>query len=324
MSDQESAAALTFRAFEQRDLAAVIELWEAAGWGSLDEATWNAWYDHTPHGAAIITVVEDEAGAIAGQFAMVPCEVSVSGRTVRGLRSSAVLLRSDVIFRRESSSAESGHPLLGLPAAGFELARRQGYDLVYTFPHERMLPVMRAMDRYGVAPVQLARYGCVEIDAGLALHPVGDCRLSARSIEVIAVEHVDLARRTPTALSVNCYVVRSLDWMRWRLGGHCLSEVRTDAGELAALTAVDTKTGLLSDIHVRHESYLAPALAAAATSSPTGRLKVMALPQFAAACAELGGVKTDYEFTFACWSLNEREVPSETIAPSLWLPMHAD
>ena len=172
---------------------------------------------HT-HGAAIVTVIEDEAGAIAGQFAMVPSEVVVSGRSVRGLRSSAVLLRSDVIFRRDGSS-ELGHPLLGLPAAGFELARRRGFQLVYTFPHERMLPVVRAMARYGVAPVQFARYRCLEIGGGRDLSTVSDGLLSARSVEAVTAEHVELARRTPEALAVKCHVLRSHDWMRYRLGG---------------------------------------------------------------------------------------------------------
>ncbi len=128
MTRASTSPALTFRRLARRDLPAVIELWEAAGWGSLDESTWAGWYEDTPHGPAIVTVVEDEDGAIAGQFAMVPSEVAVPGGRVRGLRSSAVLLREDVILRRQVEGSHSGHPLLGLPAAGFDLARDEGYD----------------------------------------------------------------------------------------------------------------------------------------------------------------------------------------------------
>lgn len=316
--------ALTFRRLEARDLPAVLELWESAGWGALDEATWREWYEDTPHGSAIVTVVEDEHGAIGGQFAMVPCEVAVSTRRVRGLRSSAVLLREDLIFRRDDDGGHEGHPLLGLPAVGFELARLDGFALVFTFPHRWALPILRGMGRYGVAAVQLETYACVELEAGGAFSQEALGKLVASPVQELTSEHEDLAQQTPGALGVECHVVRSLDWLRWRLGGNWLSEVRDDSGGLVAMSAVDPKNGLLSDVHVLDERYLDAALAAAAAHSQASRLKVMALPQLEAALDRLGGRTVDFDFSFACWSLDERLVRSDEIAPTSWFPMHAD
>ncbi len=112
--------------------------------------------------------------------------------------------------------------------------------------------------------------------------------------------------------------------MRWRLGGARLTEVRTKAGELVAMTAVDPKNGLLSDLHVVDEVYVEAALTAAAGASPSRSVKVMVLPQFSLAVERLHCVDVDHELLFACWSLDETAVASDSIAPLSWLPMHAD
>ena len=317
MTSVGTRAAVRYRAFRDDDLPGVLTLWEEAGWGQLDDATWRQWYRDTPYGNALIWVVESASGEILGKLALTPSEVNLPGRTVKAVRVSLFILHP----RLRGTRVDREHPFVELmAAAAVDIGGEGVYALGYGFPHPVMYAPARFVAADGILPVQLWRLPCHVVHATRNTAPAP----GESVIDVLTEEHEALAAGTASALGAQCHVRRSLEWMRWRIGGDRLVELRTGTGELDALAAIRGRDGLVSDLHVLHESYLVPVLAASARLSPDGKVVVPGLPVLLPALERLQAEAVAARLAFACWSYDESLVPSEEIAPERWLPMHAD
>ena len=318
MTAVKTDAAVSYRGFQEDDLPGVLALWDEAGWGHLDEATWRQWYRDTPHGDARIWVVESGRGKIMGQLVFTPSEVDVAGTTVKALRSSAYILHPDL--RRASLGRR--HPLVELTAvSAADVAAEGHYALGYGFPHPVMYAACRWLAEHEVLPVQLWRLPCFMVSGTTRDDESGLVELS---VDVLTGEHQALAAGTAAALGARCYVRRSLAWMRWRIGGNRLVEVRVGDDRPAALAAVRQADDLLNDLYVSDASCVEPVLAAAARRATNGTVVVPGLPALFPALERLQAEPVAGPLAFACWSYDTSVVPSEEIAPERWFPMHAD
>lgn len=308
---------LSCRAFRDDDLLGVLALWDNSGWGALDEATWKQWYRDTPHGDSPIWVMES-AGDIVAQLVFTPGEVEIGGALVKSLRSSAAILHPHL----RHAPLDGQHPLVRIMAqATADIVAEGTYAVGYGFPHPVMFPLSRYLADHEILPVQLSTFGCRVVHA---THNTAASEFDCSVTTALTDEHESLARCTPRAFGVDCYVRRSLPWMKWRIGGDRIVEVRTTAGELVAFAAVRGRDHLVSDIHVRDASYVDALLSAAALLSRDLRAGVPALPVLLPALERLQAAPAPARLAFTCCTYDEQRVPSQEIAPERWFPMQAD
>ena len=299
--------AVTFRSFEQRDVPALLELWEAeSGWGQLTESDWRAWNLDSPYGAAIIVVAEDEHHAVAGQAVFSRARVIVDGKDVSAVRLSAPILRADL---RSAALRSRDHPVIGLYWAGIELARRDGVELVFARPAATWEAFFRAMQRLvpwtpgatEFCPRVIEGMMCVEraADAGPVPMPPD---ITVDTV-VADDEFDDLWSRASRSLPVYCGAVRDAVFMEFRNGRFQTYGTRSASGELMGYVSVDLTTRLIVDSLGVTVDALRQSLVAVVHTvlrDHPGLLKAMETPLLANVLTELDFVPNDYRFLLVC------------------------
>jgi hypothetical protein len=336
-------AQLTYRLAEDKDLTAVLRLWEReTTWGTLTPELWRRWYGETPFGRSLVVIAVDEHGEIAGQVIMTPTRVVVDEREFSAMRLSALALRNDV---RGLPRDNATHPFIRLYCAAIDTAMAAGYSLVYGLPAPGVFPFFR---RAGVAEgIMSTEYGCaaVSIPTPTALGVAG--HFTARPVCEIGSVHDALWRDAHGSFPIVCGVVRSADWIRHL---HASELARAEVGDAryltldvydardgscvgyTAITTAASKKGsaLLVDILARHLSQLAPVLAASLGWLATepgmhamggiDRLTVMETPALQLALRALGFEPVDYTFAFFCKTLDP-SLPAQVVVPERWYVM---
>jgi hypothetical protein len=301
---------LCYRLYEDRDLPALLRLWNAdSSWGTLSAERWAQWYRDTPHGSGLIVVAEDGGGDIVGQVVMTPALALVAGAPVRALRVSAPIVRSDVRF---GSARSRQHPAFNLYFAGMRAGRSAGYQLVYAYPEPAWLPLLRWAQQAVPhtptaahwAPRVVSDHCCVARPLS-ALPADGDTHVTADPLP--GSDYDRLWELAVAGLPVQSGIVRSSGWLRYKRGKRLLLEVRRADGQLLGYCLIDRKTGLLYDTLAANPEDLVRVLRAAlvwlaAHSVEFPALKAMASGLLAPLLQELGFVPEPYRFVwFADW-----------------------
>ena len=314
--------ALTYRLVEERDVPALLRLWEEAGWGTLSEDAWRQWFVETPYGRCVVAVAVDERGEVVAQEMFTPSLVSVDGREVCALRFSAPIVSKTV---RDVSLRSREHPVFGLYRTAAEAARAQGFGVIYSLPEYAWLPVFRRFEAFAEAS-----YPCVAIPldgGGQAILPVRAGRIACPPQFNDEYDRLWLSARE--TFPIHCGIVRRQEWVRFRNSGRLAVEVRDASdGSLTGYASVKKQTGLLADVLARHPDELPHVLQATLRWLSENRgglthLKVMQTPALAAALEALPTEAVDYRFAFTCRTLDET-LPAAAIAPERWHTMPGD
>jgi hypothetical protein len=319
---------LTYRLVEERDVPALLRLWEEAGWGTLSEEVWRQWFVETPHGRCVVAVAVDSRGEVVAQEMFTPSLVSVDGREVRALRFSAPIVSRSI---RGVSLRHPEHPVFGLYRTAVEAASAQGFGVIYSLPDYAWLPIFRLVPGFAEAA-----YGCVAVECGADFSPLSTGEpngglkpaLQARPAE-FTDEYDRLWLSARETFPIHCGVVRRHEWVRFRNSGRIAVEVRDPSdGSLAGYASVKKQTGLLADVLARRPGELPHVLQAtmrwlAENGGGLTHLKVMQTPALAAALEGFPTENVDYRFAFTCRTLDER-LPAEAIAPERWHAMPGD
>jgi hypothetical protein len=322
---------LRYRTSEERDLPALLRLWEEAGWGTLSPEQWREWFVDGPEGPCLIAVAVDARGGIAGQEVFAPSRVRVAGREVRALRFSAPILRQEL---RGDSLRRSSHPVFGLYETAAAAARERGFEIVYSLPDHAWLPVFGLATRFGVARFDTTAFGCAELPLEPApLAPLKEYARTvvARPVERFGADYEELWEAARESFPISCGVVRDGAWLTFRNSGRIALEIR-DAGDgsLVGYSATKRRTGLLADALARRPERLVEVVAATALRlaaerrgepGEVTRLKVMRTPAFEPALRQLGFEASDYRFAFTCEALGGG---LEGVAPGSWYVMPGD
>ncbi|MEJ7812552.1 MAG: hypothetical protein WKG32_19225 [Gemmatimonadaceae bacterium] len=321
---------LTYRSYRECDLPGVLRLWEEeAGWGSLTPETWRQWYIDTPHGPCTTVVGVDDAGQIAGQEIFTPSVLTVGGCEVRALRLSAPILAKSL---RSGSARSREHPVIRLYVVGAEAAAAAGFGLVYALPEHAWLPFFRWSQRLGIprGDFAISEYRCValplaSIGATVARASRG---LLARQAEDFGADYDELWQTAVDTFPIQCGVVRSRSWLRFKNGGRIMIETREPgSGALVGYAAIKRKTGLIADILARSPGELPAVLAACAgavaeaqhagTVFPFAALQAMETSTLRPALHELGFEPVAYKFAFVCATLDPG-LSCEAVMPDRW------
>ena len=308
---------LTYRRFHEDDLPGLLALWEASGWGTLDEETWRSWFLDTPHGPATVIVALDGAD-VAGQMMFTPSLLDAKGGPYRAVRVAAPILHPGV---RTGSARSPNHPAVRLCLAGIDAAREDGLDAVYSLPERAWLPIFR----WGVFAelFESIEIGCVARDLARGAAP--DWR--AAPADEITDEHHALWDTARAAFPVACGVRRTPAWLRYRLNGHDVFDVR-EGGALRGFAAVRRTDGLVMDAVAEDPDALGRTLAAVAhAASGTERdysaLKAMQTGAWSSALDSAGFEHDPYRFVLAVCPLSDR-FPTAAAIPEAWYATPSD
>ena len=313
-------ADLTYRPYHDCDLPGLLALWEASGWGTLDEETWRRWFLETPHGPAIVVVALD-GDAVVGQMVFAPSLLDAEGGPYRALRVAAPILHPSV---RAGTARSRSHPTVRSLFVGLDAAAAAGYDVVYTQPERAWLAFFRwrvIAEHFTTITVGCsARPG----DAGGAA-PAG---WRARPAAEFTEAHGALWEAARGAFPVACGVQRAPSWLRYRLGQHDVVEAHEN-GVLRGYVAVRRTDGLIMDAVAQDAEALSHTLAtvAPAVHASPGRpfpaLKAMRTAAWDGALAAAGFVDEPYTFVLAVCPLSDR-FPAAATDPRAWYAVPAD
>ena len=308
---------LTFRPLQDRDVPGLLALWEAAGWGTLDEATWRTWAT-TPHGPALVVVGLDGEDVV-GQITFTPALLDAEGGPYTAARVAAPALHPSI---RGGSTRSRSHPINRLFLAGVEAALAAGWDGIYTLPDRAWLPAFRVgvlADHFTTLAVEGAR-----LDLG---EPPPDGERAAES-DGVTDAHAALWAGALRASPASCGIRRTTAWLRYRLGGHDLFDLR-DGDGLRGYAAVRRSDGLVMDAVAASEADLAATFRGVARTladrpdRPYPALKAMRTAPWRGALAEAGFTDDDYTFVVAAGSLSDR-LPPSAADPASWYAVPAD
>jgi hypothetical protein len=308
---------LTYRLMQERDVPALLRLWEEAGWGTLTEEVWRQWFVETPQGRCVAAVAVDDRGEVVAQEMFTPSLLSIDGRDVRALRVSAPIVSSSI---RGSSLRNPDHPVFGLFHTAAEAAARQGFGVIYSLPEYGWLPSFRLLGGFAEAA-----YPCVAIP--LDAHHESNVFVGGPPDFTSDYDRLWLSAKE--TFPIHCGVVRGHEWVRFRNSGRIAVEVRDASdGSLAGYASVKKQTGLLADILARRPGELPHVLNATLRwledhGGGLTQLKVMQTPALAAALEGFPKVDVDYRFAFTCRAL-DAALPAEAIAPARWHAMPGD
>src|SRR5688572_2842791 len=123
---------LSYRLYKESDMPSVLELWEKySGWGAITQEQFTKWCINTPYGRCFIIIAVDKNNTVVGQMTFVPSIVYIEGNEVKALRASAPILRED---SRQKNIKDYDHPVFAMFRYGMQVAKQQGYALIYVFP----------------------------------------------------------------------------------------------------------------------------------------------------------------------------------------------
>ena len=312
-------SALAYRPFRDDDLPGLLALWEASGWGALDEATWRQWFLTTPHGPAIVIVALD-GDTVEGQMVFTPAVLDADGGPFQAVRLAAPILHPSI---RKGSARSLAHPAVRLFKTGAAAATAAGYDAIYAQPERAWLPFFRwgpIAERFGST-----EFGCAALELDATPAPEG---WTAALADGFGDEHEALWDQARTGFETACGVRREAPWLQYRLGSHAVVEAR--AGDvLQGYAAVRQSDGLLMDAVAATPQTLARTLVTVASAvaaipdRPFGALKAMRTPAWAEALQAAGFHEDDYRFAAVVCPLSDR-FPAAAVDPAAWYAVPAD
>ncbi len=327
---------LTFRLFQPDDIAGVLQLWEeSSGWGSISEEQFCEWYVETPYGEALLVVALDEANCVVGQEVFIPSKVYVDGTEKKALRISAPILAKE--FRGEIN--DGPQTIIEMYRVGIKAAIEKGYSIIYFFPVVSYLPFFRRFSSLlGLKANQFiaTTFDCYALST---LSRLAENLAVEEAVEVsIATEFNEeydrLWQDAKNEFPINCAVVRSSGWLKWKLGSHCVFEVRRkEDKELIGYAAIKKKTGLLVDALARTPKDLETVVRTAIETllesndlknhAKIEEIKIMKTDVLASIIEKLGFIRNEFQFGFYCYSLDDT-IAMQSLEPSRWYLMPND
>lgn len=325
---------LTFRVFEEKDMPALLALWEEnSGWGELTEDEFRRWFLSAPEGECIIVVVENENGKIIGQEVFTPSAVWLDGREKRALRVSAPILAKEIRANME----QSVFPLLEMYKLGLQVAAERGFSVVYSFPVRAWLILFKLAPKMGLGKVETAEYDCYS----LSLESVSsgdfsiDNGLNVSLVEEFNSDFDSLWESAKESFPIDCAIARTSERLRWKLklGGDWVLQARSTGGELIGYLAINKKTNLLVDMLARKPADLEKVFSAAIKTlgeseelselTNLQEIKLVKTDVFADIIEKFNFAKIDFKFAFCCCSIDD-EITAQTINPARWYMMPND
>jgi hypothetical protein len=321
---------LTFRLYQKQDIAGILRLWEdESGWGGVTEKQFDDWHINTPCGDCLIVVALDGENRIVGQEVFTPSKICIDGKEKKGLRISAPVLAKE--FRGRMSSA--AHPVVGMYRIGAETALEKGFNLIYSFPSIGWLPVVKLLFPLIGIDMQTVVQSKIECHA-LSLKTYsgeasGHDKYNVDSVRSFNDEYNALWRSTVKKFPLGNAVVRDSNWLKWKLGGHLVLEVRT-AKKLIGYAAVKRETGLITDALARTPEDFEIVISKAVKrlhelkdTLPIDEIKLMRTPITSTVIDKLGFQKINYKLGFWCYS-PDNSISFENLQPSRWHMMPND
>lgn len=307
---------LTYRPFQDSDVPGILALWEAAGWGTLDEATWRQWFQQTPNGPSIISVALD-GDRLLGQMVFTPAVIDTEAGAFRAVRLAAPILHPDL---RKGSARSLAHPAVRLFLTGAETAAAEGYDAIYAQPERAWL----AFFKWGpiAEAFRTATFGCAALPLDGLEAPSLDVRVSDGFTEA----HTDLWDGALDRFDAFAGVRRDAIRLRYRLSQHRVLDVR-DGDRLVGYVAVRPEDGLVMDALADTPEALGDVLRAAAGAlaasgeAPFPALKAMRTSAWASPLDAAGFQSDDYEFVVVVNPLSPDFAAAD---PEAWYAVPAD
>ncbi len=234
---------LTFRLFQPGDIEGILRLWsDDSGWGGITEQQFYDWYVNTPYGECLIAVALDEENRIVGQEIFTPTRVYVGGTEKKALRFSAPILAKDFSERLGFGS----HPTVEMFKVAGTAAISKGYSLIYAFPARAWLRFtsLFILPELGKAPGFTAEFDCCGFSTKsfLSGELKADDKFEVSLVSEFGENYDILWQSAKNEFPINCAIARSSNWLKWKLGGHCVLEVRRKGDkELIGYAAIKKK-----------------------------------------------------------------------------------
>lgn len=322
------AARITYRLFQDGDLAELMRLWaEETDWGSITAEEWSAWFRYSPFGESIIMVAIDQSGVVVGQIMVVLHDVVIDGKRIRAARLIAPILRSD---HRMSSMLTLKHPIVEMTKSLVEVAASEGIELIFAIPEYNWFKWFRFMGRFGLPAFPTAEFAHYRISveearASLSERPL---RTAASSADTFGNDFMTLWNEARQELPLSCCTVRTpawLDFMSERLRILAVRDKQT--GSLVGYSSLHLTKCTLMDILARSREDFTEVLGAtlfwlineyeATPESGLNHLNVLDTPLLHPALDDLRFSREKDKYAFAYKSLNSA-IPDEAIAPGRW------
>ncbi len=324
---------LSYRLYQDSDMQSVLELWEKySGWGAITEEQFTKWCINTPYGKCLIIIAVDNVNKVVGQMTFVPSLVYIEGNEVKALRASAPILQEN---SRQKNIKDYDHPVFAMFRYGMQVAKKQEYSLVYVFPAFAWTSVFRLFPQFDLPYVQVSSFDCFSI----SLEDKDTYILERNSLIVdihkgeFSNEYNELWDDAVGHFPICCSVVRKASWLKWKIQGHSVFEVRcTQKNILNGYIAINKKSGLIVDMLARTKEDSQKVINAVVQylhySNPDRipemwkEITGMYTPVFQSILQNTKHEMKNFRFGFACYPLNESI--NNSIQPSSWYMMPND
>lgn len=327
-------AQLTYRLFEDKDLPAILSLWENfSGWGGITEQQFYDWYVNTPDGRCLVIVAENNANEVVGQLVFVPAKVCLNGKELKALRLSAPILHRDF---RHADLRSIEHPAFGMVRTGIDLAREMGYHILYCLPAHGWMALMRLLPHFGMPAIQMASYECAAISLNDEMiwneTKTVNNTISSKVTNSFDESYDRLWMESVKMFPPSCSIIRNSLRLQWKISHHLVIEVR-DTDKLLGYAAYKENERLLVDILARNPEEMKMVLLAsikAMHSKNENRLpvsfeeiKFMLSPRIIPLLQEINYYPVNFQFAFSCYPLNA-SIDKNSIHPDKWHIMPDD
>ncbi|HZH66614.1 MAG TPA: GNAT family N-acetyltransferase [Flavisolibacter sp.] len=323
---------LTYRLYEEKDLPHVLRLWEeSSGWGAITEEQFHQWYLNTPYGPCIVIVASDEDDNVVGQLVFTPSHVQVTNKVLKAVRAAAPILHESF---KGGKITQYEHPVFAMFRKGMEIAKQQGFSIIYLFPALGWTTVLKLFPRYGLPDMQPASYSCFSfsLQDPSTFYPKQDDRYVELLTIPFSSEYDQLWKEAASAFPIHCGVMRNASWLNWKLGGHTVFEIRDrPTKKLSGYIAVKKETGLIVDVLAKDSNNLIKNIQAVVhtlhyqnpdrISTPYTQLNGMYSSLFQSLFPNVETI--NFSFAFGCCSLNEA-IGAEQVSPQNWYMMPND
>jgi hypothetical protein len=317
---------LTYRPFEKRDEEGILRLWEEeSGWGAITMEQFNRWVLQSPYGESYLVVAVDDENIVRGQLFLSPSRVLANGRVLKSIKVSAPILHGSL---RQSNLRSAEHPAINLIRKGMEVARADGYQLLYSFPAYGWIPVIQFIGRVVPYPCETKGYDCfavsLEDESTLKL---SDTKYTVSLIENYTEEHSALWEQCVQHFPINCAVSREHRGLNRLTGNAFRLETRlTSDNTLIGFMSIK-KDGLMLDLIAKNQEDLKTTFEQTIRAChlhtpnnpdlPFKKLKGMMTPETEKLLEAVPFVKEDFHFAFGYFLLDTNLDP-ETLKISRW------
>jgi len=322
---------LTYRIYEDKDLDGVLDLWEQySGWGAITREQFETWHFKTPLGSCLIIVAVNEFEKIIGQIVFSPSIISINGKEERGYRASAPIVNPEY---RQLSINHIDHPVIGMIKFGTVVGRERGFKLVYTFPAQGWVTLLKAFPKYGLPTTHIALYDCFSLSLNGKEYQPSNCKINT-SQKLFSQEYDALWNEASIQLPIACAVKRSATWLKWKISDYLVFEARcTHFNKLIGYIAIDKKSGLIIDMLARTKEDLNGVIKSTIyylhISNPSryplqlNKLKGMLTPYIKAVLQDILFENEPFTFAFGCYPLQD-SISLQEIHPLQWYMMPKD